>query len=551
MPTPVTELPAWQALQSLYDGSKKSQLKTLFQNEPDRFERFSRGAAGLLLDFSKQRISDDILAALLELAQQSRLPEATAAMFSGSAVNGTENRPALHTALRANSELIVGDQDINAGVQAALQQMERLVSDVQTGQWAGYTGERITDVVNIGIGGSDLGPMMVCEALTPYHQQITPHFVSNMDGCHIQQTLNKLNPATTLFVVTSKSFTTAETSQNLLSAQRWFAKSTQNAAVGQHFIAVTANPAAAEQAGFLASGILAFSDWVGGRYSLWSTVGITIALTIGFEHFRELLNGAAAMDQHFRTAEPADNLPLLAGLLAIWNNNFYNSDSHCVVPYSQNLHWLPAWLQQLDMESLGKRSTTCGKLPAVKTGQIVWGSQGTNGQHAYFQLLHQGQRNVSIDFILPLTSAGTGTAAGQGQEHQQQLVANCLAQSRALMLGRSSVEVAAQLEDEESALIPHCQFDGNRSSSTILVDSLTPFNLGSLLAFYEHRVFVQAQLWGINAFDQWGVELGKQLADEIRQVMQCGGADSGSSVSLDASTAGLLEQFQAASQPAG
>ncbi|HXH02922.1 MAG TPA: glucose-6-phosphate isomerase [Candidatus Competibacteraceae bacterium] len=531
---------AWQALEAHRHELMGSHLRQLFAEDPQRFQRFSAEAAGILLDYSKNRITARTIELLLALAEQRSVLALAQAMACGERINNTENRAVLHLALRnrANTPIAVDGRDVMPEVNAVLGRMAEFVAAVHEGRWRGHGGQSITDVVNIGIGGSDLGPRMVCEALTPYARPgLNLHFLSNVDGGYQRDILRRLDPARTLFIVASKTFTTSETLTNARTARAWLlAALGEEAAVARHFVAVTTNVAAAAQFGLPEANLFPFWDWVGGRYSLWSAIGLPIALALGMERFEELLAGAHAMDRHFLEAEPARNLPLLLGLLGVWYGDFLGAASHAVVPYDQYLRLLPAYLQQLDMESNGKRVTRDGQAVDYATGPILWGTTGTDGQHAYFQLLHQGTQLVPVDFIAAARPHHELT------EHHRLLLANCLAQSEALMRGKSAAEVEAELHAQGltgealAALLPHRVFPGNRPSNTLLVEQLTPATLGALIALYEHKVFVQAAVWGINAYDQWGVELGKQLARTIAEEL----AGEAPVQGHDASTAGLI-----------
>lgn len=512
------QTPAWGRLEALASAGVPS-LRELF-NQPDRASRYQLQCAGLLLDYSKNRISDAVLEALLALAAESPLAQQRQAMFSGAAINTTEQRAVLHTALRAHSGDGV-DSAIAAEVAEQLAAVERVSEQIRAGQWLGESGRAITDIVNIGIGGSDLGPKMVCSALAEFaHPDLRMHFVSNVDGAQILQLLKTLDAHTTLVAVASKTFTTQETLLNAATAQRWF-----SAELGltqpqrsRHFLALTANRQAAIDYGVAPQQVLEFAEWVGGRYSLWSAIGLSIAISVGFDRFRQLLDGARAMDRHFVTAPAAENMPLLLALIGLWESNFNHSASYAVIPYCERLALLPAYLQQLDMESNGKSCQISGEPVDYRTGPILWGQTGTNGQHAFFQLLHQGTQAVPIDFIAAINDNLSNP------EHHTVLLGNMLAQSSALMSGQPAP--AGQ---------PHRYYPGNRPSNTVLLEELTPFNLGALIALYEHKVFAQGVIWNINSFDQWGVELGKKMANQLLQ------GDSPS----DPSTQALLAAIEA------
>lgn len=545
---PVNQSPAWHQL-AHHAQTTTFNLREMFAQNPHRANEYSLSVGGLFLDYSKNYLNETTLPQLEALAIYSRVPEHIEHLFAGHAVNVTEQRAALHTALRASPPSMIEipkGEPIGHKITAVLNRMRTFSDAVRQGQWRGYTGEAITDVVNIGIGGSDLGPVMVTEALKPYQiPTIRFHFVSNIDGAAIQQTLQPLNPATTLFLIASKTFTTHETMTNARTARRWFLQQLPDSAICQHFIALTTNIPAAQAFGIDPAYCFEFWDWVGGRYSLWSALGLSVALAIGMDHFMELLAGARVMDAHFRTAPLMRNMPVLMALLGIWYNNFYHLHTQAIIPYDQSLHRFPAYLQQLEMESNGKSITLNGHKTDYATGGVIWGEPGTNGQHAFFQLLHQGSTLIPVDFILPLKPHHSLL------EHHQILVANCFAQSEALMIGKTSAQVQAELrqqgltEEAIQYLFPHKCFSGNRPSNTILLDQLTPTHLGSLIALYEHKVFVQAAIWNINPFDQWGVELGKQLAQPIlAEIQSPETALPNASAQHDASTWNLIQRFK-------
>ena len=499
----LTRSVSWQALTRLGEVTRNDRIRDYFAADPKRFEKMSLRVGGLFLDYSKHHISDEVMEALVELAEHSALVQRRAQMFSGDIINVTENRPVLHTALRSqtNTPVIVDGKDVMPEIHKTREQIRAFSEAVRSGEWKGFDGQRIRDVVNIGIGGSDLGPNMACRALLKHrHPEINFHFVSNVDGNHIQKVLKRLDPATTLFIVSTKTFSTQETLLNAKTARRWFLEHAgQNADVGAHFVAASTNRKAAKEFGIREENVFEFWAWVGGRYSMWSSIGLPIALSIGYEGFMELLEGAHEMDQHFINAPMAENMPVLMALIGIWYINFMGAETQAIVPYDQALHQLPAFLQQLDMESNGKSVDIFGRPVDYKTGPIVWGETGSNGQHAFFQLLHQGTRYVPIDFIASLKPE-PGT-----EEHHFALITNMLAQANAFMEG----------SQDGSNLDPHDNCPGNRPSSTLLLDEMTPRNLGALIALYEHKVFVQGVIWNINSFDQWGVQLGKRIAGEI------------------------------------
>ena len=495
-------------------------LRTLFANDPQRFNRFSLRAAGLHLDYSKNLITASTIELLIGLAKSCDVEERRDAMFAGAPINRSEQRAVLHTALRAPKlpPLVVNGQDIQQEIHAVLQQIRSFSDAVRDGVWTGYTGKAITDIVNIGIGGSYLGPKLVTQALRAQcHPRLTSHFVSNVDGHDLAAVLANVQAETTLFIVASKSFTTAETMLNAHSARDWFLRSGTMPDLAKHFVAVSTNATAVTAFGIDTRNMFPFWDWVGGRYSIWSAIGLIVAIAIGFDAFEEFLAGAHQMDVHFKTAPLEQNMPVLLAMIGVWYRNFFSSSSISIAPYHQDLSLLSRYLQQLDMESNGKRVDLAGALVSVATAPVIWGDTGTNGQHAYFQMLHQGSDLIPVDFILPLTPSPDLPA------HHAALIANCFAQSEALMLGKSMAEVHLDLtrqkldEAQILLLMPHKLFPGNRPSNTLLMDALTPATLGALLALYEHKVFVQGVIWNINSFDQWGVELGKLLADTIQK----------------------------------
>ncbi len=530
----ISKTPAWVALTAHKRAIERVHLRDLFAGDPQRFAKFSLSLGNLFLDFSKNRLDGETLRLLRTLAVEADVAGATAKMFGGEAINNTENRAVLHVALRNRSDrpMLVDGKDVMPGVRAVLAHMGAFADAVRGGTWKGATGNLIRDVVNIGIGGSDLGPAMAVQALSPYQQKnLTFHFVSNVDGAHIADTLEKLDPATTLFVIVSKTFTTQETMANAGTARDWLVRALGADAVAKHFVAVSTNAAKVRDFGIASDNMFGFWDWVGGRYSLWSAVGLSLMLAIGPTQFGNFLAGAHEMDEHFRTAPPEQNLPLTLALIGIWYVNFFGWSHHAVLPYEQRLARFPAYLQQADMESNGKGVTRDGKPVSHATGPILFGEPGTNGQHAFYQLLHQGTQIVPADFIAAATSA---TETGR---HHPLLLANFLAQSEALAFGRTLVEVV-EAEPVAPALVPHKVFPGNRPSNSILLRTLDPHALGMLIALYEHKIFAQGVIWGINSFDQWGVELGKVLAGRILPTLEGGTAVAGNS-----STSGLLDQI--------
>ncbi len=537
------ELPAWKALSAHWLDVRDVHMRDLFDADPTRFEKFSVKFNDILLDFSKNRITQQTVDLLAELARESELEKWIEKMFSGESINHTEKRAALHTALRNRKDraIKVEGQDVMPAIHQALDKMQFISDTVRNGEWQGFSGRNIIDVVNLGVGGSDLGPVMVTEALHPYGKSgLRVYFVSNVDPSHICDTLRNLNPETTLFIVSSKSFTTQDTIANAKTARDWLLETARDdTAVQKHFIAVAANTEAAVEFGIAEENILEMWDWVGGRYSLWSSIGISIAIYIGMDRFKALLEGAFEMDEHFRTAPFEKNIPVIMAMLGIWYNNFFDADTYAVLPYDQHLHRFPAFLQQVDMESNGKSVTRSGKPTDYSTGPILWGELGITGQHAFYQSLHQGTKLVPTDFIVPIESLNP---VGQ---HHTILLANFFAQTQALTRGRTEEEAITELEaegmsDEDiNRLSPYKVFKGNKPSNTILFRALTPRTLGSLIAMYEHKIFVQGVIWEINSFDQWGVELGKQLADTIfKQLCERKPVDD-----HDVSTNGLINYY--------
>jgi glucose-6-phosphate isomerase len=541
----VTQSQTWKALEQHKLQIEPLAMRDLFAREPDRFRRFSLRQGDLLLDFSKNRISDETLRLLRRLAREAGVEAMRDRMFAGEPINLTEHRAVLHVALRnrANRPIRVDGQDVMPDVNAALQHMQVFSEAVRDGAWTGYTGKPIRDIVNIGIGGSDLGPVMVTEALRPYRRaDLDLHFVSNVDGSHIAETLKRVSPETTLFLVASKTFTTQETMTNAQTARRWFLDQAHDPAhVARHFAALSTNTKEVTRFGIAAENMFVFWDWVGGRYSLWSSIGLSIALAVGFDRFEELLQGAFEMDEHFRTAPLEENLPATLALLGIWYGNFFGATSQAILPYDQYLHRFPAYFQQGDMESNGKGATRDGRLiTAYQTGPVIWGEPGTNGQHAFYQLIHQGTKLIPCDF---LASVETHNPIG---EHHKLLLANFFAQTEALMKGRNEAEARAELTAQGltgaalEALVPHKIFSGNRPTNSILYQKLDARTLGRLIALYEHKIFVQGIIWNINSFDQWGVELGKKLASAIIPELESAAPIS----SHDASTNALINEWK-------
>jgi glucose-6-phosphate isomerase len=515
---PLTSTASFQQLETHAIEAEDWEMRSLFAADPKRFERMSVEAAGLFLDYSKNRLDGRTLELLVRLARERGVEPRRDAMFAGEKINVTENRAVLHTALRAprDTKLVVDGQDVIADVHAVLGRVKRFTDEVRSGAWLGHSGLPITDVVNIGIGGSDLGPKMACLALRHYaHPRLNMHFVSNVDGHDMDAALAKVKPETTLFIVASKTFTTAETMMNAQSARKWFVEQAPESALARHFVAVSTNLDAITEFGIDPANMFPFWDWVGGRYSVWSAIGLPVALSVGFGYFSDFLAGAHAMDEHFRTAPLEENMPALLALIGFWNRQFLGCPSVSIAPYHQDLNRFPAYLQQLDMESNGKRVTRSGDPVDTPTCPVIWGDVGTNGQHAYFQLLHQGTDVTPIDFIASLRPAH------ELYNHHAALLANCFAQSEAFMKGKTLDEVRRDLQSqglslaEVERLAPHKTFPGNRPSNTILIEYLTPTSLGALIALYEHKTFVQGVLWDVNSFDQWGVELGKVLARKI------------------------------------
>jgi len=540
-PKLLSDRAAYQHLVNLAPSQTQLDITAELAADPTRAESYTATAAGLHLDYAKQRLDDSGLAGLLRLAQEADLPAQARALLAGEELNNTEGRPALHSLLRAASG--TGQDERFAEVCAARERMRQWVERINSGQQRGFSGQTITDVVNIGIGGSDLGPRLVTEALRPFQGLVACHYVANVDPADLQDTLLQLDPASTLFIICSKSFRTEETLTNGLAARQWLlmAGATEEE-LDKHFLAITTNLAAAADFGIPEENCLPLWDWVGGRYSVWSAVGLSCAIAVGWDHFTEFLAGAEAMDQHFISAPIGQNLPMLLSLLEIWNCNVLGAGNHVVLPYDNSLQKLPDFLQQLTMESNGKQVSVAGAQLPYQTGPVLWGSAGTMGQHSFHQLLHQGTRDCPVDFVLPLT-----THTGMSAQHQR-LVANCLAQSRALMVGRSEAEALDALAGrgvplaEAERLAPHMMMPGNRPNSVISMDSLNPATLGALLALYEHRTFCSGQLWGINSFDQWGVELGKEIGAEILGELSVEGAGVG----MDAATVRLMEAWRAA-----
>lgn len=540
-----TQTAAWQALQKHFDEMKDVTIADLFAKDGDRFSKFSATFDDqMLVDYSKNRITEETLAKLQDLAKECDLAGAIKSMFSGEKINRTENRAVLHVALRnrSNTPILVDGKDVMPEVNAVLEKMKTFSEAIISGEWKGYTGKAITDVVNIGIGGSDLGPYMVTEVLRPYKNHLNMHFVSNVDGTHIAEVLKKVNPETTLFLVASKTFTTQETMTNAHSARDWFLKAAGDEKhVAKHFAALSTNAKAVGEFGIDTANMFEFWDWVGGRYSLWSAIGLSIVLSIGFDNFVELLSGAHAMDKHFSTTPAEKNLPVLLALIGIWYNNFFGAETEAILPYDQYMHRFAAYFQQGNMESNGKYVDRNGKVVDYQTGPIIWGEPGTNGQHAFYQLIHQGTKMVPCDFIAPAITHNPLS------DHHQKLLSNFFAQTEALAFGKSREVVEQEYRDQGKDpatldyVVPFKVFEGNRPTNSILLREITPFSLGALIALYEHKIFTQGVILNIFTFDQWGVELGKQLANRILPELK----DDKEISSHDSSTNGLINRYKA------
>ncbi|WP_097424056.1 glucose-6-phosphate isomerase [Escherichia coli] len=540
-----TQTAAWQALQKHFDEMKDVTIADLFAKDGDRFSKFSATFDDqMLVDYSKNRITEETLAKSQDLAKECDLAGAIKSMFSGEKINRTENRAVLHVALRnrSNTPILVDGKDVMPEVNAVLEKMKTFSEAIISGEWKGYTGKAITDVVNIGIGGSDLGPYMVTEALRPYKNHLNMHFVSNVDGTHIAEVLKKVNPETTLFLVASKTFTTQETMTNAHSARDWFLKAAGDEKhVAKHFAALSTNAKAVGEFGIDTANMFEFWDWVGGRYSLWSAIGLSIVLSIGFDNFVELLSGAHAMDKHFSTTPAEKNLPVLLALIGIWYNNFFGAETEAILPYDQYMHRFAAYFQQGNMESNGKYVDRNGKVVDYQTGPIIWGEPGTNGQHAFYQLIHQGTKMVPCDFIAPAITHNPLS------DHHQKLLSNFFAQTEALAFGKSREVVEQEYRDQGKDpatldyVVPFKVFEGNRPTNSILLREITPFSLGALIALYEHKIFTQGVILNIFTFDQWGVELGKQLANRILPELK----DDKEISSHDSSTNGLINRYKA------
>ncbi|HYG02434.1 MAG TPA: glucose-6-phosphate isomerase [Chryseosolibacter sp.] len=537
------ETSAWRNLEILFMTMQATHMRELFAEDPKRFENFSARFEDILVDYSKNIINEETFKALIALANEVELPLAIQSMFHGDKINETEDRSVLHIALRnrSNAPVKVDGTDVMPLVNKVLEQIKAFSDKVLSGNWKGSTGKAITDIVNIGIGGSDLGPYMVTEALRPYWTTITPHFVSNVDGTHLAETVKKLNPETTLFIIASKTFTTQETMTNAESARKWLLEKTGNTGdVAKHFVAVSTNTKEVTNFGISPENMFVFWDWVGGRYSLWSSIGLSISATIGHDNFIQLLEGAHAMDNHFKTEKPEKNIPVILALISLWYNNFFGAASEAILPYDQYMHRFAAYFQQGNMESNGKSVDRDGNIVAYQTGPIIWGEPGTNGQHAFYQLIHQGTKLIPCDFIAPVISHNPLS------DHHDKLLSNFFAQTEALMNGKTADEVDVDLKkagmnkEEIEFHLPFRVFEGNRPSNTILFKQLTPRTLGSLIAMYEHKIFVQGVIWNVFSFDQWGVELGKVLAKKILPEL----STKEEITSHDASTNGLINYFK-------
>ena len=538
-----TTTQAFKYLADHFITINESTIKELFAADPERFDKFSVYLGDILLDYSKNRINEETMALLIQLARECQLKDAIEAMFNGKKINETEGRAVLHTALRNQSgnPVMTDGKDVMPEINSVLERMKDFSDRVISGAWKGYTGKEITDVVNIGIGGSDLGPVMVTEALKSFRTRLNMHFVSNVDATQIAETLKDLDPETTLFLIASKTFTTQETMANANSAKEWFLKAgAKEADVAKHFAALSTNESGVSAFGIDTKNMFEFWDWVGGRYSLWSAIGLSICLAVGFDNFNKLLTGAYEADEHFRNTEFEENIPVILALLGIWYNNFFEAESNAILPYDQYLHRFAAYFQQGDMESNGKYIDRNGKRVDYETGPIIWGEPGTNGQHAFYQLIHQGTKLIPCDFIAPAISHNP-----LGKHHQM-LLSNFFAQTEALMNGKSEGEVVAELinagksESEIKELAPFKVFEGNRPTNSFLIKEITPKTLGSLIAIYEHKIFVQGIIWNIFSFDQWGVELGKQLANKILPELE----NNAPVESHDSSTNGLINQYK-------
>ena len=546
--TKIIDSNEWQDLKKHFDDIKNVQMRDLFKDDEQRFEKFHLALDDFLFDFSKNRINDKTLDLLNKLAIKADVEGWRAKQFSGDKINTTEDRAVLHTALRSQDDdpVFVDGVDVKPEVLKVLKHVENFSNSINDGSWKGFTGKKINTIVNIGIGGSDLGPAMVCKALQPFsHKDLFIHFVSNVDGADLALTLEQCDPETTLFIVASKTFTTQETMTNAFSARHWFLNHAKNNdAISQHFVAVSTNTEKVKEFGINEENMFIFWDWVGGRYSLWSSIGLSISIYLGFENFKELQTGAYEMDQHFLNAPIEKNMPIQMALIGIWYNNFFKFNTQAILPYDQGLSLLPSYLQQADMESNGKFIDRDGNRVCLETGPVIWGESGTNGQHAFYQLIHQGTQFVPCDFIMPIKSHYN--PGDKKNLHHKILMSNLLAQSQSLMMGKTIDEARSELinsglsDQEISSLLPHRSFEGNRPSNTILFEKLTPKNLGKLIALYEHKIFVQGIIWNINSFDQWGVEYGKQIARLVLPKIQGEKTTS----CFDASTNNLIDYIK-------
>ena len=544
----INQSPIWQSLNQHKKDIESISLREMFKSDPNRFNQFHIQFNDLLLDYSKHRISKETISLLVKLAKEADVEGWRNRMFEGEKINSTEHRAVLHTALRNQniSPIISDGEDVMPKVKSVLKKMRRFSEEVRSGQWKGFTGKAITSVINIGIGGSDLGPAMVCQALKAYGSKtITPYFVSNVDGADLSQALEKCNPETTLFIIASKTFTTQETMTNAFSARDWFLKAAKdNQHIKKHFVALSTNQHVVSQFGIDTENMFEFWDWVGGRYSLWSAIGLSIALYIGMDGFEELLKGGFEMDEHFKTAPIEQNIPMMMGLLGVWYINFFNFPTHAILAYDQGLSKLAPYLQQADMESNGKFINRDGEHIDFHTGPVIWGEVGTNGQHAFYQLLHQGTEIVPADFIMPIESQ---YALGKdGNEHHKILLSNFIAQTQSLMLGKTYNEARAEIEkqgyegEDIESFIPQKTFEGNRPTSSVLFKKLTPKTLGQIIAMYEHKIFTQGIIWNINSFDQWGVEYGKQIAKQVLPKL----SEKTPTDNFDSSTNGLINYIK-------
>jgi glucose-6-phosphate isomerase len=546
--TKIIDSNEWQDLKKHFDDIKNVQMRDLFKDDEQRFEKFHLALDDFLFDFSKNRINDKTLALLNKLAIKADVEDWRAKQFSGDKINTTEDRAVLHTALRSQDDdpIFVDGIDVKPEVKKVLKQIESFSNSINDGSWKGFTGKKINTIVNIGIGGSDLGPAMVCKALQTFsHKDLHIHFVSNVDGADLALTLEQCDPETTIFIVASKTFTTQETMTNAFSARHWFLNHAKNNdAISQHFVAVSTNTEKVKEFGINEENMFIFWDWVGGRYSLWSSIGLSISIFLGYENFKALQTGAYEMDQHFLHAPIEKNMPIQMALIGIWYNNFFKFNTQAILPYDQGLSLLPSYLQQADMESNGKFIDRDGKRVCLETGPVIWGESGTNGQHAFYQLIHQGTQFVPCDFIMPIKSHYN--PGDKKNLHHKILMSNLLAQSQSLMMGKTIDEARSELinsglsDQEISSLLPHRSFEGNRPSNTILFEKLTPKNLGRLIALYEHKIFVQGVIWNINSFDQWGVEYGKQIARLVLPKIQGEKTTS----CFDASTNNLIDYIK-------